>query len=228
MKESKKIILTPTQKLLFDAYQPMIDKAVNTEINRVIIMSKGCADYCTAEAQTYLSTLNFTKSSIEQIGRHFIYNNIATFILLYAYKTKVLRIKNGSTLDKTFDRSFISSHNIQHEFTNDKDLLTDKNKSDYKIIFSKKLFDKAIIQYEKEYRQLMAEKLERSITKYVTENFIRAYDINIQHRVEGYEVRCELKNKNGSRYTMYTRAINAGGHHIQCFHYRYITKITTD
>lgn len=221
MKPSK-TKLTAVQKKLMDAYQPVIDKAVENEIDRIIEMSKGCAEACTAKAQEYLNSL---QAPIEKVGRSIVDRNIAYYSLLYNYKSKVLKLKYYSLLDRSFDRSFTSSHDIERRYDGKKELLTDENKGDYEILFSHSLFNKAMVEYEREYRAMMYGKLERSITKYVTPNFISVSNIELKAGAEGYEVRCTLKDKAGFAFSMYTRAINAGGHNIQCFHYRYITKI---
>lgn len=213
--------LTDVQQQLMDAYQPMIDRAVVREKERIIEMSKGCAESCTATAQKYLNGL---QASIEKTGRSIINNNIADYCLLSRYKRDVLKMKYYSTLYGTFDKSFTASHDISYRHEG-YELLTDENKADYKIIFSKTLFTKAIVGYEKEYRAFMYGKLERSIAKYVTPDFVSIKNIELKQGAEGYEVRCVLKDKAGFTFHMYTRAINAGGHNIQCFHYRYITKI---
>lgn len=214
--------LTDVQQQLMDAYQPMIDRAVVREKERIIEMSKGCAESCTATAQKYLNGL---QASIEKTGRSIINNNIADYCLLSRYKRDVLKMKHYSTLDRTFDKSFTASHDIAHRYGEADNLLSDENKSQYKIIFSKSLFTKAIVGYEKEYRAFMYGKLERSIAKYVTPDFVSIKNIELKQGTEGYEVRCVLKDKADFTFHMYTRAINAGGHNIQCFHYRYITKI---
>lgn len=214
--------LTDPQKQLIEFYKPLIEKTVERERERVIKMSQGCAEYCTAKVQEYLST---KVNSIENAGRHALQNHIGISYLLYDYKTKVLRMRYGTILYDVFGHSFTTSHDITHTYDKGENLLTDENKADYKIIFSQKLFDKAIVRYEQDYRAMMSTKLERSILKYVTDNFVEVKNITLDTGINGFEVRCILKDKAGFTYSMYTKAIDAGGHHIQCFHYRYITKI---
>ena len=115
-----------------------------------------------------------------------------------------------------------------HEYTNkDKPLLTEDNKTEYKVMFSLEEFTKSIQRYEEHYRLMTTYKLERSLMKYVTDKFTILQDCFINGGVKGFEMNSKLLDEQGNQYSVYTNAISAGGYNIQEFHYRYITKVSS-
>jgi hypothetical protein len=65
-------------------------------------------------------------------------------------------------------------------------------------------------------------KLFNSLVSYIQETDIIT-EIKLSKSVKGLEIDCNI-TRDGVTYEFNTRAIEAGGHDIQCFHYRYITK----
>jgi hypothetical protein len=67
-------------------------------------------------------------------------------------------------------------------------------------------------------------KLFVSLTTYIQETDIIS-DVTLDRNVKGLEITCNV-TRDGVAHSFNTRAIEAGGYDIQCFHYRYITKTT--
>lgn len=65
-------------------------------------------------------------------------------------------------------------------------------------------------------------KLFNSLANYIQETDIIT-EIKLTKSVKGLEINCNV-TRDGVTYEFNTRAIEAGGYDIQCFHYRYITK----
>jgi hypothetical protein len=63
-------------------------------------------------------------------------------------------------------------------------------------------------------------KLFTSLSNYIDENDYIS-DITVNNGVKGLEISCSVKRLN-EVYNFTTTCIEAGGHNIQCFHYRYI------
>lgn len=222
-KQNEELQLTQVQAEIIAACEPMIKEAVRREKERVQKMCVGAAEWCTAKAQERFNKLVPT---VEEFQRHrysVVDRDCSMWHLLYEYKTKVLNLKRESEMYKTFDNCFNSTHNIRSYGDLTIPKLTFENKEEYKIFTSQELFDKAIGQYEVYYKNLMSAKLVRSLLKYVITKYTKVKDIIIEKGVEGFELKCILIDE--VSHVMYTRAIDAGGYNIQCFHYRYITKI---
>jgi hypothetical protein len=67
-------------------------------------------------------------------------------------------------------------------------------------------------------------KLFTSLTTYIQETDIIS-DVTLDRNVKGLEITCNV-TRDGVTHSFNTRAIEAGGYDVQCFHYRYITKTT--
>lgn len=65
-------------------------------------------------------------------------------------------------------------------------------------------------------------KLFNSLANYIQETDVIT-EIKLTKSVKGLEINCNV-TRDGVTYEFNTRAIEAGGYDIQCFHYRYITK----
>ena len=65
-------------------------------------------------------------------------------------------------------------------------------------------------------------KLFNSLANYIQETDLIS-EIKLTKSVKGLEINCNV-TRDGVTYEFNTRAIEAGGYDIQCFHYRYITK----
>lgn len=65
-------------------------------------------------------------------------------------------------------------------------------------------------------------KLFNSLVNYIQETDIIT-EIKLTKNVKGLEIDCNV-TRDGVTHKFNTRAIEAGGYEVQCFHYRYITK----
>ena len=90
--------------------------------------------------------------------------------------------------------------------------------------FNQELFDKWFSRYKEEYKVNQTWKLIQSMMKHLTDNDKLVSDIRISKTAKGFCVEFQYSNDKGL-FNYQTDAIDAGGHNIQCYHYRYITKI---
>lgn len=94
------------------------------------------------------------------------------------------------------------------------------NKGEY----SQESFDKWFETYKEEYKTNQIWKLTQSMMKHLTDKDVLSSDVRISRTPKGFCVEFQYTNDEGL-FNYQTDAIEAGGHNIQCFHYRYITKI---
>jgi hypothetical protein len=94
------------------------------------------------------------------------------------------------------------------------------NKGDFNLESFEKWFDR----YKVDYRDNQTWKLTQSLLKHLfTEDRLDS-QVRISKTPKGFCVEF-LYSKGPYTFNYKTDAIHAGGHNIQCFHYRYITKI---
>ena len=94
------------------------------------------------------------------------------------------------------------------------------NKGEY----DQESFDKWFGSYKEEYKTNQIWKLTQSMMKHLTDKDVLSSDVRISRTPKGFCVEFQYTNDEGL-FNYQTDAIEAGGHNIQCFHYRYITKI---
>lgn len=94
------------------------------------------------------------------------------------------------------------------------------NKNEY----NQESFDKWFGSYKEEYKTNQIWKLTQSMMKHLTDKDVLSSDVRISRTPKGFCVEFQYTNDEGL-FNYQTDAIEAGGHNIQCFHYRYITKI---
>lgn len=94
------------------------------------------------------------------------------------------------------------------------------NKGEY----SQESFERWFAKYKEEYKINQIWKLTQSIMKHLTVKDSLSSDVRISRTAKGFCVEFQYTNDEGL-FNYQTDAIEAGGHNIQCFHYRYITKI---
>lgn len=90
--------------------------------------------------------------------------------------------------------------------------------------FSTDSFNNWFANYKEEYKANQIWKLTQSMMKNLTDKDILSSDVRISKTPKGFCVEFQYTNNEGL-FNYQTDAIEAGGHNIQCFHYRYITKI---
>ena len=94
------------------------------------------------------------------------------------------------------------------------------NKGDY----NKESFEKWFNRYKEEYKENQIWKLTQSMMKHLSIDDKLSSDVRISKTPKGFCVEF-LFDKNGNTHSYKKYAIDAGGYNIQCYHYRYITKI---
>lgn len=126
----------------------------------------------------------------------FVYGPIIHFLQRISGKYKV-----GGTIEY-----YVLSHSFE-------------NKTD----FSEELFDKWFSRYKEEYKLNQIWKLTQSMMKHLTDKDVLSSNVRVSKTPKGFCVEFQYTNETGL-FNYQTEAIEAGGHNIQCFHYRYITK----
>lgn len=91
-------------------------------------------------------------------------------------------------------------------------------------IFSQENFDKYLSRYEKDYREMMTWKLISSMEKNLLPTDTIVSDIFVDRTSKGFGIDFNFIRE-GQKNNFHTETIDAGGYNIQCFHFRYITKI---
>lgn len=91
-------------------------------------------------------------------------------------------------------------------------------------VFNQEMFNKWFDKYIEEYKANQIWKLTQSMTKHLTNKNILSSDVKVSKSVKGFCVDFQYLDE-GDLLNYHTEAIDAGGHNIQCYHYRYITKI---
>lgn len=90
--------------------------------------------------------------------------------------------------------------------------------------FNHESFDKWFSKYKEEYKMNQIWKLTQSMMKHLTNKHTLSSNVRISKTPKGFCVEFQYLNE-GELFNYQTDAIEAGGYNIQCFHYRYITKI---
>ena len=96
--------------------------------------------------------------------------------------------------------------------------------TEYYVLVNQESFDKWFAGYKEEYKVNQIWKLTQSMMKHLTDKDSLSSDVRISRTPKGFCVEFQYLS-NEELFNYQTDAIEAGGHNIQCFHYRYITKI---
>ena len=99
-----------------------------------------------------------------------------------------------------------------------------ENRKSSVLVYSQESFDKWFNNYKEDYKINQIWKLTQSMMKHLTDKDSLSSDVRISKTPKGFCVEFQYLN-DGQLFNYQTDAIEAGGHNIQCFHYRYITKI---
>lgn len=91
-------------------------------------------------------------------------------------------------------------------------------------IFSQENFDKYLSDYETDYREMMTWKLIASMEKNLLPTDIIVSEVSVNKTSKGFGIDF-IFDRDGQNCIYNTNTIDAGGYNIQCFHFRYITKI---
>jgi hypothetical protein len=92
------------------------------------------------------------------------------------------------------------------------------------LVYNQESFDKWFDRYKEDYKINQIWKLTQSMMKHLTDKDSLSSDVRISKTPKGFCVEFQYLN-DGQLFNYQTDAIEAGGYNIQCFHYRYITKI---
>jgi hypothetical protein len=132
-----------------------------------------------------------------EVGHKFRYDSVTSFLHNISGKYKV-----GGTVEYY---CLIYSH---------------PNRGEY----NQESFNKWFNNYKEEYRINQIWKLTQSMMKHLTDKDSLSSNVRVSKTPKGFCVEFQYLN-DGQLFNYQTDAIEAGGHNIQCFHYRYITKI---
>jgi hypothetical protein len=132
-----------------------------------------------------------------EVGHKFRYDSVTSFLQSITGKYKV-----GGTVEYY---CLIYSH---------------PNRGEY----NQESFNKWFNNYKEEYKINQTWKLTQSMMKHLSIVDKLSSDVRISKTPKGFCVEF-LFDKNGNNHSYKTDAIDAGGYNIQCYHYRYITKI---
>jgi hypothetical protein len=132
----------------------------------------------------------------------FIYGPIIPFLQQVSGKYKV-----GGTVEY---------YSISHSFP--------ENRKSSVLVYNQESFNGWFNNYKEDYKINQVWKLTQSMMKHLTDKDSLSSDVRISKTPRGFCVEFQYLN-DGQLYNYQTDAIEAGGYNIQCFHYRYITKI---
>jgi hypothetical protein len=132
----------------------------------------------------------------------FIYGPIIPFLQQISGKYKV----SGT----------VEYYSISHSFP--------ENRKSNVLVYNQESFNGWFNNYKEEYKMNQIWKLTQSMMKHLTDKDSLSSDVRISKTPKGFCVEFQYLN-DGQLYNYQTDAIQAGGYNIQCFHYRYITKI---
>jgi len=110
----------------------------------------------------------------------------------------------------------VEYYSISHSFP--------ENRKSSVLVYNQESFNGWFNNYKEEYKINQIWKLTQSMMKHLTDKDSLSSNVRISKTPKGFCVEFQYLN-DGQLYNYQTDAIQAGGYNIQCFHYRYITKI---